>query len=1199
MSYLFEYGRHHSSLVKIASISHIENGGAEIEWLDKLGGKHKLIFVGGPSAELFDVGSYDGEQVLAYVHITKEKAHVMSLWSVKCAELMAADKKAEQQAEQRRLEQEALRRKQEEEEAHALRAKLEQEMAEKAKHDALLKLKTLLKEDFYGTRETWRPEPDSILTHDDWEKYCTAYTSDWFANYPALQLDEQQAAAVAGHVSNIQITARAGSGKTRTLVARALFQILHCGIPPASIALLAFNKKAVEEIRERLGEHLREDQMPHVLTFHSLAHRIVKPNEEIVYDAGESKESQVFSTTIQRIIDDEIRNGTLEPALRDLMEERWAADLSRIVEMGFDLPPDRMLELRAMLPKRTMDGRRMPTEAHKNVGNALLRMGIHYSQRRRIYSRGGDGYTPDFVYFNKQNDQRIIIELTGEPNKPEGKARQAYWNSDHASTAQLIELAQEECTNAEATLERLRDELAQRNFSFTPMSDDELWEQLRDDAIRDFTKAVKSFISRCKKELITPDQLRRRIKFSRPHGTASIQIKFWNLAAAIHERYERVLSEEQQTDFDNLMLDAARLIKEGRCTFNSGSGEGNLKSIQYFLIDEFQDFSHLFNELRIAILEKNNSAHFFCVGDDWQAINKFAGSDLIYFKQFSNYFNPATKKLISKNYRSSRSIVEIGNTVMKGEGSPSKANSKEEGHVVMVSADELDELTEAEDAAADELGDEAVAILRIASHFTKDRHEVAILCRNNQISTPEGLLKLEKWLTKLRSYMLEDERDLLNVSTTHGFKGKEADIVILVDPDGYPHIHPDAIFSFIFGDDFDSLEADERRLFYVGVTRPRKALFLLSCPDRYKDSQGYGIKFLAGAHPKRLNTSKLESRLICSGRVVLRLRNTAGCPRDRGTYAIRDQLRDDFGFKWNDETRIWTLFITDGSIKSPYECIEYLRGQPWVKQAHGILASFVWEDQRHVAEIHNGEVGAKPGLGNADKEANDDTITSEGTKAMSISLAGVTYENRAYAIRQLERGETVFMKREPGNSYDPNAIHVVSRSGASLGYIPKPIAATLAKHLDKIGGQDEATVSVIQTGIGASPRLSLLISYRPTPLDMEAAPATKLTASQESELKGLIETRLAQTITELYVGGECPWPVIGYDGVDSKGVCTGSQLEVAWPDFKIGINSPSDDISSFASSGWAILPAATVNVEMLKAIISSASGENDEDDIYL
>jgi DNA helicase IV len=1165
---------------------------------------------------------------------------------------------------------------------------------------ALRRLDDFFNNDFIAAPGLYAREFAEVIPLEEFQLLRRGFVLKWFKKFPDSALDEEQVEAVVEYGQHIQVTARAGSGKTRTLVARALFQITHCRIPPSSILILAFNKKAVGEIRERLAKYLSEEKMPHVLTFHALAYRIVRPSEDLIFDEGETKESQVFSTTIQRILDEELRNGPFEAKLRELMEARWNADLERIITLGFNLPEKEFLKHRANLARTTMNGRRVDTEAHKHIGNALLRLGLRYSYRRGIHRFAGETYAPDFSHFHKETDQRFLIEVLGEDAAQPNDVRQAFWNSARSANAHLLQFKETDCLDPVVILERVARELDVRGFSVSPMSDDELWLALRDDAIRDFTKTVRGFISRCQKELISPDRLDGKLPDSDPElwsfirigpkiirvpNVWGLQVRFWRLCCGIYKRYRQVLAESHQTDFDQLMLDAAGLIREGNTGFKSARGSGDIRQIRHFLIDEYQDFSHLFDELRKSIIAQSPDASFFCVGDDWQAINKFAGSDLRYFTCFTETFEPSLRKLITRNYRSCRRIVEIGNRVMQGEGEPSVPNSNEQGNTWRVEVGDYGNLSEAEEIVVEELGDDALSILRIASDCTSRGESVAILSRTSSVATPEGMHKLERWQERLRSFLPEKNRELLEVSTTHGYKGKEADVVILLDPEAYPFVHPDAIFNTIFGDTFQSVQDDEKRLFYVGVTRPKKTLYLLSYPSRYSGERPYRIWFLADAYPPHFDINRLQSNLLCGGRVVVRLTNRPGTYGNGGTFPIKDQLKA-LEFKWNEDRKIWSIFLERGSINSPFECVRYLNRQPWIRNADGIVASFAWEDQKHRMQILGGRVMLE---GPADQMAEDDRF--ERLQPVSVpkknvanvppparpptapkssihppdavvvamgvfetNVAGMRYEGRMEKASHLAIGNFVRLEREPGNTHDRNAIKVVTAEGVQIGYLSRHVAAHLAAGLDAWGGSSQAKVTsvwkqppphflvsvqicfplppgvVIPRELGANIHAedSPLYSPKPKPREHgipELAPAAPiataepmpakqelhppcdsavgtqqpdhevcsqfegLSSTQRADLDNLLEPGLGPLIAELYLTGCSDWPKIGYEGLDFDRRCTGSMLEVAWLDFKIGIALASNDVGSFETSGWTILPAATVTVALLRRLFSPAN----------
>ncbi|MGV9480436.1 UvrD-helicase domain-containing protein [Gordonia aichiensis] len=98
-------------------------------------------------------------------------------------------------------------------------------------------------------------------------------------------------------------------------------------------------------------------------------------------------------------------------------------------------------------------------------------------------------------------------------------------------------------------------------------------------------------------------------------------------------------------------------------------------ALKYIVVDEFQDFSLMFYELLRAAMGHASDAQLMTVGDDWQAINEFARSTTDYFRDFEQLFAPAQTLRLETNRRSARSIVDLGNSVMRGFGFPARSYS--------------------------------------------------------------------------------------------------------------------------------------------------------------------------------------------------------------------------------------------------------------------------------------------------------------------------------------------------------------------------------------------------------------------------------------------------------------------------------------------------------------------------------------------
>jgi type I restriction enzyme M protein len=97
---------------------------------------------------------------------------------------------------------------------------------------------------------------------------------------------------------------------------------------------------------------------------------------------------------------------------------------------------------------------------------------------------------------------------------------------------------------------------------------------------------------------------------------------------------------------------------------------------------------------------------------------------------------------------------------------------------------------------------------------------------------------------------------------------------------------------------------------------------------------------------------------------------------------------------------------------------------------------------------------------------------------VTTRIAGVTFEGRQEGLARLKRGDKVWLRREPDNPYDPNAVHVERRSGRSLGYLPTELAEDLADALDDLGDRHPARVTEVRGGTDERP-LGITIQFAP------------------------------------------------------------------------------------------------------------------------
>ncbi len=379
--------------------------------------------------------------------------------------------------------------------------------------------------------------------------------------------------------------------------------------------------------------------------------------------------------------------------------------------------------------------------------------------------------------------------------------------------------------------------------------------QSREDFLR--TKFT-SFINNARTFALEPTDILTRIDKGNP-----IQYSFGVAGAALLEAYlKRVDETEYPIDFDEMIYAATELIESYPDRFGS--------RYQHILVDEFQDVSDATLAFVEAFMSGGTETHLFCVGDDWQSIYGFNGSNVHHFTEYEDNFDDVTYTPLEVNYRCPPSIVQAGADLMSKSKAPQ--NDKEVSAFSDLETSptlhELDGLYEARlPGYVADLVEDALA----SGHEFKD---IMILSRNDQNSTylkevrdelvrreiphqnpgstkdylPTSYKKAfdreivfnENGDAQFESGPYGNNRDappVVTVQSIHSSKGTEAPVVILAhavddDPDGIPS--EDRTDKLV--DPAVDITADhfpeERRLCYVALTRSEAEFHAVANPNQ-------------------------------------------------------------------------------------------------------------------------------------------------------------------------------------------------------------------------------------------------------------------------------------------------------------------------------------------------------------------------------
>ena len=717
--------------------------------------------------------------------------------------------------------------------------------------------KKLQKYDFISCRNFY-DRNQNYIKKTEYLELKSHYIKEYFKNVKNIEINEEQTNSIAKESQNILITARAGSGKTRTIACRAIFAIEKENINPEEIMILAFNTKAAQEITTRINSNFNYKKII-ARTFDSLAYGIIHPKEEILIDASNN---QLTNFIKKLYISKNIWNQNFEERIYNLYREDNPIEMQELLSKDFS--KNTLYEYYRNKRKITLDNIKVKSNGEKWIADFLFEHNINYKYEKLLTQNNSQLYKPDFTIFDNISKQEIILEHWGIDENDKFKKVPKYWvktwdeyynemiwkrNLCKQKGKILVETSIIDLANGRKHFEKLlKHRLEAVGIKCKKLSKEEILNKIERKYKDKVALGFAQFIQRAEKERFSPNNIKSQIDNI---ALSTRNKEFIKLSIMLYDEYPKKLKEEGKTDFGNIMIRAIGKIHEtqGECNITIGKKSIKIKDIKFLLIDEFQDFSKLFYEMINAIKKYNPNLKLFCVGDDWQAINGFAGSNLQYFKNFKNLFiTDSEQGVLTYNYRSTSSIVEIGNDIMKGVGTPAKCfNSEKNGEVNVIYIDNTGFNIDDKEDSQYMYDIQCKKYFNTHHRYFKECYKIIlnnldktfiIMHRTNYLCQYYDLFEFKNKLIKLLyTNTGKNFKNQIRVDTIHRFKGSEADIVIILEctNNNFPLIHPDSERSFVFGNTIEDIINEEKRLFYVAVTRAKEQVYFLT--EKHNESE--------------------------------------------------------------------------------------------------------------------------------------------------------------------------------------------------------------------------------------------------------------------------------------------------------------------------------------------------------------------------
>nr|MBQ4456198.1 UvrD-helicase domain-containing protein [Clostridia bacterium] len=739
------------------------------------------------------------------------------------------------------------------------------------------------------------------------------------AAFPALQLNDEQAYALAVDSRYCLVSARAGSGKTRTIVSKMLYLIDQEGMSPDEVQALSFNTGVREEINERANKRFRAESyhfatrdLDFAKTFHSLAyhaesnHRILqkKDKEKLIRDLIQWLEKNpIFRNKVYRHFRNEsfqvdrlqftdetnyykfLRNQTLHTLRGETVRsqgEKWIADF--LFEHGIEYEYEKHFYSSYIKP-HTLRG----SAAEKNKIMAFLEQNTRRGPKGKKYREDTvpDFYLPEYKMILEhwgidENETDPIKKerffqkfgMTWTEYKKKMEWKRQFWNTNlrlfinpesNYSLRSIIGvkgMLETSVVNSskgrEAFESFLYAKLRANGIRPKKIDQEELEEKVWSRQNTRFVRMMETFINKFEQSFPDGDVSKVR-EMMESMNLDPRQKDFIEIGLNVVDHYYDVTQRHKylpflpdQKSYKEIDCDYNQLMANATKSILAGASDEVIGNIKVLLIDEYQDFSQLFYEFISAVLSRNPELKVFCVGDPWQAINRFMGADVHYFENFRHYFPNGQEINISKNYRSGRNIVSASNAFMTAQGFPGVPAIAAASFNGRITIEDIRNVYLAKKAEFDKTGRDLKIrelfndvekqeqyiclymkrIIEIVESECNVDESVLILARTGMIRRK---LDLEEAERRLKDFLSEtggfsqSRLDKIELSTIHSAKGKEADTVIILEANRgrMPLLHPDHDLYTIFGETADTALQDEARLFYVAITRPKKKLYIL------------------------------------------------------------------------------------------------------------------------------------------------------------------------------------------------------------------------------------------------------------------------------------------------------------------------------------------------------------------------------------
>ncbi len=641
------------------------------------------------------------------------------------------------------------------------------------------------------------------------------------------RLDKQQMTCIVKDAHNHLVIAGAGTGKTTTVVGKIKFLLKSKKYKPEDILVLSFTNASANEMSQRIKQETGCNI--DASTFHKLGLNIITKVNGVV--------PKITQLNLRKFVKEQLLLNMQSDSYLNLLSSYLL--YNRVVSKSeFEFKTQKEYEEYLRLnPPTTINNETVKSYGELDIANFLTQSGIQYIYEHpyKVDTRTSEygQYNPDFYlpeydiyieYFGVNKYGEVPSYFKGANGMTATQAYQASmkWKREthSANDTILIESFAYEKFDG-VLLENLKKKLISKNVRLTPKTTKELWEQVStdgDSVLDGIIELFETVINLIKSNGYTIATVRQ---LNIENSNAQNNNTLLSLLEPIFNSYCAYLNQHNEIDFNDMINMATQYIEQRKY----------ISPYKYVIVDEYQDISKarfsLLNSMR-----KSNNYDLFCVGDDWQSIYRFAGSDVGYILNFEQYWGSTEISKIETTYRFTQKLIEIsGDFIMKNPVQITKSikGKKDTGGFALGEISGYTDKYSIEFMAKkleDLPRDSTVFFIGRYSFDAKLLSDSGLFeCQYNNVS---GFVEVT----------YRKRADLkMNFITAHKSKGLQADYIFIINNKksrmGFPSKIQDATILNLLLDNCDQYPyAEERRLFYVALTRAKKKAFLITVSNQ-------------------------------------------------------------------------------------------------------------------------------------------------------------------------------------------------------------------------------------------------------------------------------------------------------------------------------------------------------------------------------